>query len=158
MRGEIEFTWPAFRLVFVPASGYTVTTFPDGTTSGCLPVPDDDYHANRLGITNKIHRFEHELIHHLVALWFGHDYSPVIWRDAHSEPHPEEEAKNEERLITSFQYHLHLQLDIYNDWAPLDALMAKVDLAKARKEALLYLRAVQTELQAPTPTIRWRPV
>lgn len=73
--------FPGYRLEFDPATGRATTWFGDHW-SGCEPVPEDAFHAARLGITPMQHRFLHEVMHHLVGMAFGYGCSPVIWRDA----------------------------------------------------------------------------
>lgn len=80
---RVEF--PGYHVDFEFATGRTVTYFGD-RWSGCEPVPEDGFHGARLGLTDKQHRFLHEIMHHLVGIAFGYGCSPVIWRDAFGFP------------------------------------------------------------------------
>lgn len=88
---NFSLTYPGFTLEHNEETGETITRF-GYYWSGCFPVPDDAYHAERLGITAGQHRFLHELMHHEVGMAFGFGASPVVWRDAFKIPQ-ESEAK-----------------------------------------------------------------
>jgi hypothetical protein len=82
-----------------------VTRFADGMKTGGGCVPEDSFHAPRLGMTPEEHRLHHELAHHLVGIAvFGAEHSPVLWRAAHSTPQPEGDAGLEEWIVTAVQY------------------------------------------------------
>ena len=85
MIGQLVLFNRHFRLRHDPATGYTVTLYPDGASSGCGVQPGDEHHAPLLGITPGEHRVVHELLHHLVALHVLGDQrgSGVVRRDAH---------------------------------------------------------------------------
>lgn len=83
--------FPAFRLEHCPSSGLTSTVYPDGERCDSHVVDDDSVHADELGIMPGQHRLVHELWHHIVGIHIFHsEYrsSPVIWRQAHGQPHP----------------------------------------------------------------------
>lgn len=103
----INYIWPTFRLEYNPVTGRT-TTYYKNAWSGCDPNPDDEFHAKRLGITNKLHRLSHELAHHLIGIYYyKSDSSPVVFRDAHHLPQPPEESCLEEWRVTTLQYFAH---------------------------------------------------
>lgn len=100
---------PNCYLHYDTVTGDTKTVWPkDSRWSGCLPIPEDEYHAKRLGITDKLHRFEHEYVHHLIGIhYYKQPWSPIIYRDAYHIPQPEHESMIEEWLVTAMQYFFH---------------------------------------------------
>lgn len=111
---SVDFTWMPdtdfpVRMVYTRESGHTLTVYGAGENrwwSGSDPNQDDAYHAERLGITQREHRLQHELAHHLVGFayyWNSHG-SPIIWRDAIHEVQPTRDAELEEWMVTALQY------------------------------------------------------
>ena len=84
-------------------SAYSIYAY--GMT-GCLPVPDDQFHADLLGITNKQHRLVHEICHHVIGwVFYKSTSSPVLQRDVNG--HKQNEASQEEEwLVTALTYEL----------------------------------------------------
>lgn len=131
----VEYVGPAFVADWEPETGVFTTRYVGGHVSACPVVPDDQYHADRLGITAAEHRLLHELGHHLMGLWYYRrpDGSPVIWRDAHGWPQLEDgeegdaegsfvaDSKLEEWRVTALGY---LAMDRDADWG------AMIDLQK----------------------------
>lgn len=98
--------WDFFYLKYDPETGSAYTFYPDESSSGCEPGPDDAFHAGRLGITTGEHRLLHELAHHLIGTRYYHlsTGSPVIWRDAHGIPQEPRESELEEWMATALSY------------------------------------------------------
>jgi len=96
-----------FTLSFDPTTGEAITRYAGGRWSGCAPVPDDAFHAERLGITRSEHRLEHELAHHLFGYAKGFVGSPIIWRDAHGVAQKQPDSDLEEWMVTALQYLSH---------------------------------------------------
>lgn len=101
----VTYHFPAdVRLEYDPATGAAITRYDDGHWSGCKPVPEDIYHAVRLGISPGKHRLAHEMAHHIVGYFFGHPYgSDVIWRDAHG-AEQDDDSRLEEWYTTGLTY------------------------------------------------------
>lgn len=123
-----------FDLVWRRSDDFVCSYYTSAKWSGCTPVPDDQFHASKLGITPAEHRFQHELLHHLVGI-FVYDHfagSPIIYRDAHHIAQPKGELvgkckgtgkvvvapelieayewgpwQEEEWLVTALTYRLH---------------------------------------------------
>jgi hypothetical protein len=133
---EIKYTWPSFNLVYNRETGRTTTFYPNGRWSGCDPVPEDKFHGEKLGITNKLHRLQHELAHHLVGIhYYGADSSPIIHRDANGIPQTQPHSELEEWMVTALQYYSR------NRWSDFGAMMdlsKKTDVDKLAKQ-LAYL-------------------
>ena len=105
---KVLYHFPGFVLKYDKATGETITHYPDGTQSGCLPGPDDEFHGEKLGITASQHRLLHECGHHLVGLKMpeeGIEACPIVWRDAHGIPQQFPEASTREWRITAISYH-----------------------------------------------------
>jgi hypothetical protein len=136
---KVTYLFENIRLQYNKETGATYTYYPDDKWSGCDPIPEDDFHANILGITNKEHRLEHELIHHVLGFELGHYGSPIIDRDAHSQPQPQREAELEEWKVTAFQYFIHEKK--YDKGAMMDLLKDGVDIVKTRRLLVWLLQA-----------------
>lgn len=143
MSSKVWFQWPDFMLEWKPANGAVLTRYISGEWSGSLPVPDDAYHAERLGITPELHRLEHELAHHLVGLNFYKFIfgSPIIYRDAHKQPQPEREAELEEWMTTALQYHSHGRKADFGALVDLQGAGADVNALSRQLRALMDLAA-----------------
>lgn len=113
----VTYQWDEFSMAFNTQTGECITRYPGGHWSGSKPVPEDHFHATKLGITPELHRLEHELAHHLVGFaYYGEKTgSPVVYRDAHHIPQEEggwakegwSEAEREEWMTTALQYLSH---------------------------------------------------
>lgn len=150
MTSKIRYLFDGFRLDFNADTGDTITTYQDGTFSGCLPVPEDEFHGERLGIHPNYHRLVHELAHHLVGIHvLGEESSPTVRTDAmvveatgkglaeviNTMPEKDQERFSyEETLVTALTYYsfdcydiLREQTPPYDDH-PLIAIATKIDL------------------------------
>ncbi len=107
-------TYPAERytLTYDTETGAAITRYhASDRWSGCAPVPEDSFHADKLGITPGEHRLAHELIHHLVGHTYYGSYggSPIIYRDAHGIPQTQPDSEMEEWMVTGLTYHVYGQ-------------------------------------------------
>jgi hypothetical protein len=140
MDNIITYDFGKYLLEFNRETGKTVTRYSHGPWSGCLPVPDDAFHAEKLGITAKQHRLEHELCHHLVGQSFYKTIgSPVIWNDAHHYEQKHPDAMLEEWMVTAFQYSIHEKPA--DAGAFVDMEKAGIDVCKLQKIATWLLEA-----------------
>jgi len=102
------YVWSGFRLVYDGTTGAVHTHYPDGTVSGCGPVPEDAEHGALLGLTPGEHRLAHEMAHHLCALASGvgddRQGCPIVRADALRQPMPPD-ADTLEHRITAFTYY-----------------------------------------------------
>jgi hypothetical protein len=112
----VKYIWPEFTMTYNTATGNTTTMYNDGCCSGCDPVPDDQFHALQLGITDKLHRLNHELIHHLLALYHRHK--------------PEGNGSE----------------IVYHDYGALLDLSREVDLMKLKQHALWLFNAARLDV------------
>lgn len=108
-RPTTVFEWPGFRVVHDPATGETVTHYPDGTHCGDgQPGADHEYHGALLGMSPALTHLHHELAHHLLGN-LAPDSPPdaggciIAWRAAHG-VEQDEHAAARELLYTALQY------------------------------------------------------
>lgn len=110
----------SFVLFYDLASGEVTTRYKCCDRQCVCPVvPDDEVHAEELGISPRRHRLEHEVFHHLVGTHvYGEPSSPVVWREAHGASHAPDTAdlignrdpscwQEEEWLVTALTGWLH---------------------------------------------------
>ncbi len=110
-----------------------------------MPVPEDAFHAKQLGITEKQHRLEHELLHHLVGLFYYKDKngSPVVYRDVHHIPLPAFYSMIEEWLVTGLTYSLHEKEWEHKTKAMMHLQERKINLIELKHIARWLLDAPQ---------------
>lgn len=138
---RVCYEWPGFRLYCDLVTGAAITEYPDGHTSGCPPIPEDEFHAQMLGITDGEHRLEHELVHHMLSIALGAgDVAkgcPIIWRDAHGVHQVQPESSHLEWQYTAFQYYVHDRTCDFGALAEMEKANVDVGLLKRRMLWLL---------------------
>ena len=106
MNPTIRFHFDACYLEYDPLAATTLTHFHDASWTGGAIVADDEYHAERLKLTPQLHRLQHELAHHLVAIhYYQQPHSMILWQAAHPHEQLPSYTKEEEWLVTALQYH-----------------------------------------------------
>jgi hypothetical protein len=144
----VKYIWPEFTMTYNTATGNTTTMYNDGCCSGCDPVPDDQFHALQLGITDKLHRLNHELIHHLLALYHRHkpegNGSEIVYHDAHQLTLDARASMIEEWKVTAFQYFMFDKN--CQDYGALLDLSREVDLMKLKQHALWLFNAARLDV------------
>jgi hypothetical protein len=100
-----SFDFGSFIFEHDKETGATYTRYHDGHWTGGEPIPDDAFHAERLGITAEQHRLVHELVHHLVGFkYYNFDGSPVLYKSARLEELPQPDTELEEWMVTAWTY------------------------------------------------------
>jgi hypothetical protein len=137
----IVYKWPKFTLKCCYNSGDVTTTYDDGHWSGCKPVKDDEFHAKRLGISDKEHRLVHELSHHLIgfAYYKQETGSPVIYRSAHNIEQSEPDSELEEWMVTALTYHIYQKNYDYGAISYLYNVFEDVELIANRLKAYMAM-------------------
>jgi len=145
---SLSLKYPKFTLTFNPIKKMTVTMFLDGRWTGGEIVKDDHFHANLLGITPEVHRFQHELTHHVVGInFYGKAYSEVLWQAAHKNEEPPTTNLEEEWLVTALQY---VSLDKF-DKSPKDRNdIAALNLLETKTNTLKLCSMIRTLTDAAT--------
>lgn len=127
----IAYQTDRYTLTYDTETGEAITRYHQSDRwSGCGPVIEDSFHAERLGITPGEHRLIHEALHHAVGhAYYGSDNgSPIIYRDAHALPQTQPESEMEEWMVTGLTYHIFGQ-PYYDGAAITDLEQGGVDVA-----------------------------
>lgn len=123
----------------------TFTTFDNGHWTGGGVVPEDFFHAEKLGITPEEHRLQHELAHHVIGLMFyGKPYSEVLWSAAHETRLPDY-ANEEEWLVTALQYRMFDKTgpEERNDLAAIQFINSRVDINEITDTLRIWFRMMK---------------